>query len=97
MNDIKFDFNNMMSFNVGNRDGVTERELRRLLPRVAQCHRHFRSLSENPASRVRLSLEWLMLPFQDKRRSRISRGLETRSAASTRTSCLWGSAVPIWA
>jgi len=67
MNDIKFDFNNMMSFNVGSRDGVTEYDLRRLMPRVDRCHRHFRRLSENPASRVHLSLEWLMLPFQDKK------------------------------
>ena len=67
MQDIKFDFNNMMSFNVGNRDGVTEAELRRLGPSVEKCHRHFRSVSENPISRLRLNLEWLMLPFQDKK------------------------------
>lgn len=66
MNDIKFDFNNMMSFNVG-KEGISEEELKRFEPVIQKAHAHFRRVSENPVSRIRLSLEWLMLPFGDKK------------------------------
>jgi glucose-6-phosphate isomerase len=67
MQDIRFDFNNMLSANIGAEHGVTEAELKKLEPAIKKAHAHFRSVSESPANRVNLSLEWLVLPFQDKK------------------------------
>jgi len=67
MQDIRFDFNNMMSFNIGREHGVTEAELARFWKTRAKCHKHFRSLAESPENRVGLNLEWLVLPYQDKK------------------------------
>ncbi len=67
MAQVKFDFNNMFSFNIGKEHGVTESELSQLSRCIQKSHRHLRSLLDNPVNRVKLSLEWAVLPFQDKR------------------------------
>jgi glucose-6-phosphate isomerase len=66
MQDLKFDFNNMMSFNIGRQHGVTEAELKSIAKTVQKAHNHFRRLCESPSNRLNLGLEWLVLPFQDK-------------------------------
>ena len=85
MQDIRFDFNNMLSSNVGIEHGVTASDLKKLEPAIKKAHRHFRAVSENPVNRLNLSLEWLVLPFQDKKTvasiqalgEEISRGYES--------------------
>lgn len=66
MREIKFDFNNMFSFNVGKEHGVTEAELSRFEKSLKKYHNHFRNILDNPDNRVNLGLEWAVLPFQDK-------------------------------
>ncbi|MFH0876951.1 MAG: glucose-6-phosphate isomerase [Candidatus Omnitrophota bacterium] len=66
MPDIKFDFNNMMSFAVGRDHGVTDADLRRVAKVARRCHQHLSKVLEVPANRVRLGLEWAVLPYQDK-------------------------------
>jgi len=66
MPDIRFDFNNMFSFNIGRKDGVTEAELKGLGKMAKKAHDHFRCLCESPSNRLNLGLEWLVLPFQGK-------------------------------
>lgn len=66
MPDIKFDFNNMMSFAVGRDHGVTNMELNRAAKVVGRCHKHLSGLLNVSANRVRLGLEWVVLPYQDK-------------------------------
>ncbi|OIO37119.1 MAG: hypothetical protein AUJ75_04755 [Candidatus Omnitrophica bacterium CG1_02_49_10] len=67
MGDIRFDFNNMMSYNVGSRDGVTVSDLKKSSKALAKAHDHLRRIIANPDSRVNIGLEWTQLPFQDKR------------------------------
>lgn len=67
MPDIKFDFNNMFSFNVGERHGVSEEDIKALAPKIEKAHEHLKSVLENPQSRLNVSLEWAVLPFQDKK------------------------------
>lgn len=66
MREIKFDFNNMFSFNIGKEHGVTEAELSRFEKQIKKYHNHFRNILDNPDNRVNLGLEWAVLPFQDK-------------------------------
>jgi glucose-6-phosphate isomerase len=65
MKQLKFDFNNMFSFNVGTRHGVTEKQLQTLSRHVRRAHTHLKHVVGDPDSRVRLGLEWTQLPFQD--------------------------------
>jgi glucose-6-phosphate isomerase len=65
MPEIKFDFNNMLSFNVTARHGVTARDLQKMAGRVEEAHDHLKRLVESPQSRMELGLEWTRLPFQD--------------------------------
>lgn len=64
MKEIKFDFNNFFSFNIGLKDGVSLPELKKLLPRLRSAHLHLNALFSSPQNRKKLSLEWVMLPFQ---------------------------------
>ncbi|MFZ2603488.1 MAG: glucose-6-phosphate isomerase [Candidatus Omnitrophota bacterium] len=66
MKEIKFDFNNMFSFSVGNKHGVTLGELDSLAKAISKAHKHLASVISNNACRVNLSLEWVKLPFQDQ-------------------------------
>lgn len=66
MKQIKFDFNNMMSFNVGAKDGVTEADLSRAKVAARKAYKHLQTILKNERSRISLGLEWARLPFQDK-------------------------------
>jgi len=55
----------MLDFNVGEKDGVTEKELEEMAPAVREAHRHLGQLLDSPGDRVNLGLEWTQLPFQD--------------------------------
>ncbi len=66
MSEIKFDFNNMFSFNVGEH-GIKEDEISELLPGIKSAHSHLQNIIENPQSRINVSMEWAVLPFQDKK------------------------------
>lgn len=63
---IRFDFNNMLSFNVGIH-GVSTVELNSFSGHVHKSHRHLKSLIESPEKRIKLGLEWAHLPFQENR------------------------------
>jgi len=64
---FRFDFNNMMAFNVGARHGVTPRDLASLKKAAARAHRHLMFLKKDRPSRIANSVEWLTLPFQDRK------------------------------
>jgi len=67
MHFIKFDFNNMFSFNVGKKHGVEESNLRAMLAPSRKAHGHLSKLIADNRDRIKLSLEWAKLPFQDKK------------------------------
>jgi len=66
MEHLRFDFNNLFSFNVGTKHGVTEKQLQRMLPDIRSAHKHLKEVIADPNARVRLGLEWTQLPFQEK-------------------------------
>ena len=66
MQTIKFDFNNMLSGNIGRKHGITGPDLKKMEKAIKRAHRHFRAVEENPVSRLNVNMEWLVLPFQDK-------------------------------
>lgn len=66
MRQIKFDFNNMLSFSIGSTHGVTEKEISGLSKPVCRAHQHLQKIIANKEDRINLSLEWVRLPFQDK-------------------------------
>ncbi len=66
MKDIKFDFNNMFSSNIGREHGVTVPELDSFSGAIRKAHQHFNSLIKNSKNRVGLCAEWTALPHQDK-------------------------------
>ena len=70
MENLKFDFNNMFSFNIGKEHGVTENELGKMAKAIQKAYKHLRDLVSHPENRVNLGLEWLRLPFQDRRTAR---------------------------
>lgn len=70
---IKFDFNNLMAFNVGKLHGVTGGEFKAVLPEARKAHEHLKRVLADKQARVSLGLEWAMLPFQDPK---ILRGVE---------------------
>lgn len=67
MEQIKFDFNNMFSFSIGDKNGVTENDLSDMLPSVNAAHGHLSKILSSQTQRIKLSLEWVNLPFQDKK------------------------------
>ncbi|MFH1692474.1 MAG: glucose-6-phosphate isomerase [Candidatus Omnitrophota bacterium] len=66
MQNLKFDFNNMFHFNIGNNHGITESDITNLLPTINKSHKHLRSLLDNRQNRINLGLEWAALPYQDE-------------------------------
>jgi glucose-6-phosphate isomerase len=64
---LEFDFNNMFSFNIGPRHGVSEKELIRVSASILKAHRHLTSVISDDYNRINLGLEWASLPFQDKK------------------------------
>ena len=66
MEHLRFDFNNIFSFNVGTRHGVTEKQLLGMSPRIRKAHVHLREVISGPENRTALGLEWTRLPFQGR-------------------------------
>lgn len=67
MRNLKFDFNNMFHFNIGNKHGVLESDIARLSPVINKSHRHLRALLDNRDNRIKFGLEWAVLPYQEER------------------------------
>jgi glucose-6-phosphate isomerase len=66
MNKIKFDFNNLLSLNLGKQHGVSESEIKNM-NRISQlAHQHLRTIIADKHNRINLGLEWVNLPFQSK-------------------------------
>ncbi|MCX5700768.1 MAG: hypothetical protein NTZ63_04440 [Candidatus Omnitrophica bacterium] len=66
MTEIKFDFNNMLSENLGTSNGVEANEITEIAPIVQNAHAHLEKVLNDTNSRLRLSLEWIRLPYQDE-------------------------------
>lgn len=66
MEQTRFDFNNMFSFNVGEEHGVTDAELSAMSDTAVRAQQHLAKLLNNSADRINLGLEWANLPFQTK-------------------------------
>ena len=62
---LKFDFNNMFSFNIG-AHGVSQQDIDEILPEAQLCAAHLKKIIANPQARVKLNLEWVTLFQQDK-------------------------------
>jgi len=60
---LKFDFNNLFEFSVQGH-GVTQEEVKEILPQAALAAQHLKKIIADPAARVKLSLEWVKLPEQ---------------------------------
>lgn len=75
MQGIRFDFNNMFSFNIGKEHGATEADLAELSQNINQAHEHLSALLKDSRSRIKLGLEWAQLPFQDKKTVKKTQGL----------------------
>jgi len=65
MEQLKFDFNNMFSYSVGNAHGVTEKDIAGMSTLVKKAHQHLSGLFSCEKNRINLALEWTRLPFQD--------------------------------
>lgn len=65
MEDIKFDFNNMFSANIGDKHGVGESELKEISETTDKAHRHLSDLLKDSRNRINVALEWAQLPYQD--------------------------------
>lgn len=63
---IKFDFNNMFSFSIGE-DGVSQQDIDEILPEAKLCAAHLKKIIASPAARVSLGLEWVNLFQQNKK------------------------------
>jgi len=62
---LKFDFNNMFNFSVGEH-GVSQQDIDEILPEAQRAATHLKKIISNPRARVKLNLEWAKLPEQDK-------------------------------
>ncbi len=62
---LKFDFNNMFSFSVGEH-GVSQQDIDEILPDAQRAASHLKKIISDPRARVKLNLEWAKLPEQDK-------------------------------
>lgn len=67
MKEIRFDFNNMLSFNLGGKHGVTPEELSKMRGAVNKAHKHLSSLLKDSRNRINLGLEWTQLPYQPEK------------------------------
>ena len=66
MKKLQFDFNNMLSLNVGSTHGVSESDLKKSKVVVERAHRHLKNVLNHPLNRINLNLEWTRLANQDK-------------------------------
>lgn len=66
MKEIKFDFNNLFNFSIGDTHGVKESELTAFLNAAIKAHEHLQKVISHERSRINLCLEWVNLPFQNR-------------------------------
>ncbi|PIQ91039.1 MAG: hypothetical protein COV71_01450 [Candidatus Omnitrophica bacterium CG11_big_fil_rev_8_21_14_0_20_41_12] len=62
---LKFDFNNMYSFSVGEH-GVSQQDIEEVIADAVKAAAHLKKIIADPSARVRLNLEWVKLPEQSK-------------------------------
>ncbi|MDD5130792.1 MAG: hypothetical protein PHS66_07105 [Candidatus Omnitrophica bacterium] len=60
---LKFDFNNMFDFSV-QEHGVSQEDIQEALPQAQKAAAHLKKVLADPASRIKLNLEWAKLPEQ---------------------------------
>lgn len=63
---IRFDFNNMFNSMAGTH-GVSEADISEVSSKILAAHQHLSKISGNSRDRIDLGLEWLNLPYQDKK------------------------------
>jgi len=63
---ISFDFNNMFSFSVGEKHGITEDELRKWTPVAEEAQEKIKDVIKNRENRIKIGLEWIELGEQDR-------------------------------
>lgn len=66
MRQLRFDFNNIFSHNVGGKNGVTESDMKLIAPSLAKACSHLAAILKDDSSRINLGLEWARLPYQDR-------------------------------
>jgi glucose-6-phosphate isomerase len=62
---IRFDFNNMFSFSVGEH-GVSQQDIDEIISDARKADSHLKKIIADPRARIKLNLEWVKLPEQDK-------------------------------
>jgi len=62
---LKFDFNNMFSPSVGDH-GVSQQDINEILPDAQKAASHLKKIVSDSKARIKLNLEWVKLPEQDK-------------------------------
>jgi len=67
MEKIKFDFNNMFDFNIGHQHGITYQDIESFSSVIEKAKKHFKKIISTQESRIKLGLEWIKLPYQDKK------------------------------
>jgi glucose-6-phosphate isomerase len=60
---LRFDFNNMFSFNVGD-NGVSQQDIDEILPYAQKAAEYLKKIIADSRARVKLNLEWAKLPQQ---------------------------------
>ena len=75
MESIKFDFNNMFSANIRSAQGVEDKDLTEISAEVQKAHEHLSKVKGDERSRIKLSLEWMRLPYQDTKTLKEIQGL----------------------
>ncbi len=65
MESIRFDFNNMFKANIGSAHGVEDSDISEISKEAERAHEHLSKVVNDSQSRIKLSLEWMRLPYQD--------------------------------
>jgi len=63
---LQFDFNNLFDFSV-QEHGVSQQDIDEILPEVQKAAAHLKKIIADPSARIKLNLEWVNLPKQDKK------------------------------
>lgn len=67
MKDVIFDFNNMTEHSIGVKHGATDRDVCGMLKESRMALTHISKIMQNDTERIKLGLEWIELPYQDKK------------------------------
>jgi glucose-6-phosphate isomerase len=65
MEEIRFDFNNMFNVNIGSAHGVEDKDILDISKDIQKAHEHLSKVANDSQNRIKLSLEWMKLPYQD--------------------------------